>query len=141
MATVSDLRLANLRKLIEQWDGPTALATKLGYNNASFIVQMAGPSPTRPVSEKTARKFEEQLGLPEGWMDVATHQDTNVSQKVDVSLVTECIRLVGQTCQDLDIKLSPNKFADLVTIVYTDALESGGQPRLDHMRRLLSLLR
>lgn len=34
-------RRENLRKLIEQWGGSSTLATKLGYSNASFLVQMA----------------------------------------------------------------------------------------------------
>lgn len=45
----------NLRALVEQWGGPLPIARKLGYSNASFVVQMCGPNPTREVTEKTAR--------------------------------------------------------------------------------------
>ena len=66
-----DLRRDNLRRLIQQHDGPAALARRLGYKNAAFLVQMAGPHPSRPVTERTARGFEEKLKLPSGWLDAA----------------------------------------------------------------------
>lgn len=69
MTTEYTYRRENLRRLIEQWDGPSNLANKLGYTNASFLVQMAGPNPIRDVSERTARKIEGKLDLPRGYLD------------------------------------------------------------------------
>ena len=69
MPTVYEYRRENLRRLIEQWHGPGALGAKLGYSNASFLVQMCGPNPTREISERTARKGERTLDLPVWWLD------------------------------------------------------------------------
>lgn len=66
---MSEVRRDRLRMLVDQHGGPGALAKRLGYANGTFIVQMAGPHPTRDVSERTARMIEMRLGLPIGWMD------------------------------------------------------------------------
>ena len=62
-------RRTNLRRLANTY-GWTELAKRLGYRQPSFLVQMAGPNPTRKVSEGSARDFERVLGLPEGSLDV-----------------------------------------------------------------------
>jgi hypothetical protein len=62
-------RRTNLRRLAGTY-GWTELAKQLGYRQPSFLVQMAGPNPTRPVTEKSARQFEIDLGLPAGSLDV-----------------------------------------------------------------------
>lgn len=69
MRTIYDTRRDNLRALIGQWGGPTSLAKKLGHSNGSYIAQLAGPRPSREVSEKVAREIEKVLGLPVAWMD------------------------------------------------------------------------
>ena len=53
---MNDTRLANLRALLKEWDGPTNLSKRLGYRSPAFLVQIAGPNPSRTLSEKTARK-------------------------------------------------------------------------------------
>lgn len=63
MTTTHDYRRQNLRKIAQQYGGVTPLAQLLGYTNASFVVQMIGPSPMRQVSEANARKYEQTLGL------------------------------------------------------------------------------
>jgi hypothetical protein len=50
--------------------GWTELAKRLSYRQPSFLVQMGGPNPTREVTEKSARRFERDLGLPVGSLDV-----------------------------------------------------------------------
>ena len=62
-------RRSNLRRLANTY-GWTELAKRLGYRQPSFLVQMAGPNPTRPVTENSARRFEVDLGLPTGSLDV-----------------------------------------------------------------------
>lgn len=127
-----------LKKLIEQYDGPAALARKLGYKNSSFLIQMAGPNPTRDVTEKTARSLEKQLDLPVGFMDGPVPHDTPA---VDVAVVTNVVRMVAQTCEDEGLRLEPEKFADLVALVYADTLETKSDPRPSFIRKLLKLLR
>lgn len=66
---MNEVRRQQLQKLIAQQGSSRKLSQLLGYSNASFLTQMAGPSPTRDVTEKTARKIEQTLGLPEKWLD------------------------------------------------------------------------
>jgi hypothetical protein len=85
MPTTHDYRRENLRKLIERAGGPGPLAKKLGYSNSSFLVQMAGPTPIRQVSEETARSYEKKLDLLPGTLDTAT--DIHDEQLIDDSQV------------------------------------------------------
>jgi hypothetical protein len=114
MADVLKIRLANLRALIEQWEGTGNLARKLGYTNASTLAQMAGRNPNRPITEKMARKVEKDLDLPAGWMD-APHR---VTDGVDQNQVTQAIQAVGAALQDAGKNIDPAKFAEIVALVY-----------------------
>lgn len=116
-------RRENLRRLIEQWGGPSTLAQKLGYSNASFVVQMAGPNPIRDVSEKTARKIEKQLGLPEGSLD---QKAVKSAPKVKLTLLQSVVEYAAQQCQVAGVTLTHAKFANLVTMIYQDAEQHGG---------------
>lgn len=133
-------RRANLRLLIQQWDGPGNLAAKLGYTNASFLVQMAGPNPTREVTEKTARSFEKKLDLPAGWLDRPPAKSKPSAAAVDTTLVVDVIRLVGHEVEDSGVVLSPSKFADLVALVYADAAQAGSV-RAEFVKQLIQLAR
>lgn len=135
---VAKIRRDNMRRLIQEHGGPKALAERIGIAN-SFVVQMAGPNPTREVSERTARKVEDTLDLPGGWMD--TPAEAVEIAPLNVSLVSEVIRLVGQQCEEAGVKLSPAKFADLTTLVYTTAADAGGVPRPDYIKKLIQLLK
>ncbi len=118
----ANTRLANLRRLISERGGPAELARVLGYSNASFLVQMAGPNPMRAVTEKTARAFERKLGLPEGWLDAAEAPSAPpVAANVDV------IKLVGQVLQDEGITLPPLRYTDLVIFALTEKLATPEQ--------------
>jgi hypothetical protein len=67
--TVHDFRRKNLRDYIDNNGGPTTVAKQLGYSSASFIVQMTGPTPTRVISEQSARQYEQALSLPSMALD------------------------------------------------------------------------
>ena len=49
-------RLKNLKLLVRQWGGPASLAKKLKLSGPSYLSQLL--SGHRPITEKTARKFE-----------------------------------------------------------------------------------
>lgn len=68
---IKDIRLKNGRKAIADHGGVAKVSRKMGYQNPSYLVQIFGPSPTRPPSEKTCRKVEVALGLSEGALDQA----------------------------------------------------------------------
>lgn len=133
-----DNRRENLRRLIEQWNGPAALAAKLGYANSSFLVQMAGPNPDREVTEKTARKIEKALGLPPNWLD--GKPDTRPAPGVDTNAVAEIIRLVGHTAEEMGVKLGNAKLADLVALVYAD-MQTSKTLRVEFLQQLLRLMK
>src|SRR5438105_2529020 len=131
----NDVRRDNLRTLIHQHDGPAALARRLGYRNAAFLVQMAGPNPSRPVTERTARDFEDKLGLPAGWLDrtvpSAPVAGEAPSRPIDSALVTEVLRLVAESCETMGVTLAHARFADVVALLYTEALEEQRLPRAE----------
>jgi hypothetical protein len=156
MATVSDFRRENLRKLIDNNGGPLAVATKLGYANSSFLVQMAGPSPIRDVSEKTARAFEEKLGLEPMSLDkevdvsavespttIAVRRRNSGVPRVPEAMAAadlgKLIQLVGATCESEAVTLPNNKFADIIALTLADAASHNNVPREDYIKQLVRL--
>lgn len=156
MATVSDFRRENLRKLIDNNGGPLAVATKLGYVNSSFLVQMVGPTPIRNVSEKTARSFEAKLGLEPGSLDaevdvsavearktIAVRRRNSGTPKVPEAMATadlgKLIQLVGATCESESVTLPNTKFADIIALVLADAASHDNTPREDYIKQLVRL--
>lgn len=124
----NEVRRENLRRLINESGGPSALAKRLGYSNASFLVQMAGPKPMRQVTEKTARSFEEKLGLPSGYFESAT-------ETPQVGATVEVIRLVGKLLEDEGVALPPVKFAELVAFALTE------RPSHDSIKQVVRLMK
>lgn len=137
MKSVFDIRRDNLRKLMEQWGGPTSLSQKLGHSNASYMAQLAGPHPTREVSEKTARDIEGKLGLAVGWMD-KPHKA--LPGQPDTNTLIEVMALVQDVLDAEGIKASKSKLAELVALVYERQQETSAEERA-YARRLVSLLK
>ncbi len=137
MNTILKTRVHNLRALMEQWGGPTSLATKLGHANGSYLSQMAGPNPSREVSEKVARKTEIILSLPSGWLDT---QHTGLPHEVNTNLLIDTIEMTKEIIDQAGLKLNRDKFTQLVNLAYERAAESGSpDPAL--IRQLVSLMK
>jgi hypothetical protein len=130
-----EIRRKNLRQLVKDWGGPLPLAMKLGYSNASFIVQMAGPNPSREISEKTARKIEEKLGLTAGWLDQA---HTGKNPKVNEVAVAQIVRAVAAVLEDAQLDLKPANFGEIVALVYEHTNLTGAIDE-DYIKRLVTL--
>lgn len=128
-------RRANLRLLIAQWDGPTPLAKKLGLSGPSYLSQLV--SGHRPITEKTARQFEESLDLPLGWLDDERHA-SGKPVKVDDDLVTRVVMLVGAALEESKTAVKPAKFADLVAMAYEEAVRAGELSE-QYVKRLIKL--
>lgn len=133
-------RRTNLRHLIQSYHGPTALAAKLGYSNGSFLVQIAGPNPIRPLTEKSARKFEELLQLERGWFDkehsgVIEYARAIPEQPVDADRLADCVAAISHAAEDLGITLTPDKFGNLAALLY----EHAGTDLYEHALRLVKL--
>lgn len=62
-----EIRRLNLMYLAEKKYGREVLAQKIGYPNTNFINQMTGGFAN--IGDKVARKIEEKLEMPDGWMD------------------------------------------------------------------------
>lgn len=154
MDTTEQNRLLNLRRLIVEFGGSGKLAKKLGYTNASYLAQIAGPNPIRPITEKTARRFEQSLGLQIGVLDApqteapvgrrpapaAERSSAPVAVAPEVRAVTDILRMVAVACDESHVNLPLTKFADLVALVYTDTVETNTTPSVDRVKRLVRLL-
>lgn len=62
-------RRDNLRAVLQS-TSRVEVMTKLGMSNTSFLSHIAGPNPSRKISEGLARKIESALGLGSGFLDV-----------------------------------------------------------------------
>lgn len=138
---LSNTRRENLRRLIAERGGANAVAKALGYTNASFLSQMAGPSPMREVSEKTCRTFEKRLGLPSGYLDRSEGSSAPPVAPGEVPMTVDVIRLVGKVLDEEGLSLPPMRFADVVALALTDTVEHGGKPRPEMIRSVVKLLK
>jgi hypothetical protein len=136
--TVYEIRRTNLRKLIADTSAAN-VSKQLGYTNASFLSQMAGPNPSRQVSEKQARQIEEKLGLRPGWLDTDSHVATNMSQTLDEGLLTNCIRAVQMYIEDTGKAPKADVVAEVVSLVYEHSKALEGRFDEGFVRRLVNL--
>ncbi len=139
MSKINEHRRANIRALVEERGGLTKLSKAMGYKNPSFLSQMIGPEPTREVTERTARKIEEVLGLRPNSLDQAPGGAPPQSSTT-VAMVADVIRLVGTACESEGVAPTPAKFAEIVALVYSDSMERGST-RPDQVKQLVRLLR
>lgn len=137
------MRLTNGRQAIERAGGVGQVAKKMGYSNPSFLVQMFGPNPNRVPSEKTMRKMEKALALANGSLDgqpIPALPPVGTSA-IDAVQLGNIIRLVGKLAEEEAVRLSPDRFATLVSMTYDEATEHGGQLRETRIRQVVQLLR
>lgn len=147
--SIYDVRRDNLRLLIQDYHGSKSLAIKLGLSNPSFISHLAGPNPQRVVTEKTSRKFEQSLGLEDGWMDKPNKhivyksskrilditprelpaptpevksETPQQNQSVDMARLSDCLERVLSKGRNL----TPKQLSKLATVLYSST-HSGEQ--------------
>lgn len=143
---ISEIRRQHLRKLMNARNA-NALAKDLGYRQSSFLSQMAGPNPTRAITEKTARAFEVSLGLGSGYFDKPLDSPDTPAAEPPMSttdmlaMVLAATRKVGNICEAEKVDLPPSKFASLLQLVLKDAADHGGAVRENHVKDVLELLK
>lgn len=120
MPNLQDLRRRNLKALIKEWDGPTNLATKLGHSGPSYLSQLV--SGNRPITENTARAIEVKLALPPRWLDGETHER---KAQLNVSLLNQVMKAASIAVEEVGVRMSPSRMADLVTLIYEEADAKG----------------
>lgn len=137
MQSVYDTRRDNLRQLIRAWGGPTSLAKKLGHSNGSYIAQLAGPNPSREVSEKVAREIEGKLGLTLGYLDQAHERTPGALHADDIS---RCVRAVTTALRDAGLTPTPDVIGNIVQLAF-ERLQMTGQLDERHINQLIQLVR
>lgn len=135
MGHLDDLRRANFKKLVDRY-GAASLARRLELSGPSYIGQIL--TGRRPLSEKTARKFEEKLGLTPRYLD--SQNDVVPFEGTSPTLMAEAVRAVGEILEHEKIRPQPAKFAELVAMVYEQSVKVG-HVDLEHARRLIKLLK
>lgn len=115
-----DIRRTNLRQLVKQWGGPSSLARKLGHSNGSYLAQLAGPRPSKEVTEKQARSIEQRLDLPAGWLD---RKNPTLRSEPDTAAIVEIVACVHDAAGGT--KLARDKFAEIVQLAYEYAQHTG----------------
>ena len=138
-SNVLDTRRERLRELMRVRGGPGALAKKLGYSSGSYLSQVAGPTPTRDISERVARAMEKLMGLPEGWLDQPGDPTEPPPSDVHVPLVAEVVRHVLAIVEDSGNRPPPDKIAEVVTLAYEQAAATH-KVDPDFVKRLLKLV-
>lgn len=137
MKSVYDQRRENFRSLMGQWGGPTSLSRKLGHANGSYVAQIAGPNPTREISEKVAREVEGKLGLPIGWMD---QEHAAGGAQLNDEALTEVVRAVATCLRDAGLRPAPDTYATLVQLAY-DRVKLTGRIDEAYIQKLIDLAR
>ncbi len=136
-------RRANLRALIGQHGGPKAFSELMGYKTPSFLVQMAGPNPSRPVTEDTARAVEAKLGLQDGAMDSPSGSPMRPLQSLPQSgaPAVAIVQMLAAVWEEDKVDMPILKFAQIAGFAITEAAESDVLPTPGKLRRLIDLLK
>lgn len=99
---IFEIRRENLRRKIREAGGPGSLTLQLNLSNPSYLSHLAGPTPSRVITEKTARKVESLLGLPSGWLDV----EEKVHQMIGVEFPNHKVKTVSaDDLENLDTQI------------------------------------
>ena len=133
-------RRTNLRKLMDK-EGATILGKRLGYSAPTFLSQMCGPNPTRKITEKSARRFERDLGMPEGSLDKDITEVGQYAGAIGLETVASVIRMVGAVCAEERIDIPPDRFADLAILAIRDTIEHEGRQRPEHIKQIVRLFK
>lgn len=98
MATIRQIRHANLLLLIAKFDTIQAFADKVGRSHSQISqlrnqIVHSGSGKPRSVGDGLARDIEKTLGLPEGWMDQPhSHAPADADDEEPEVVVGELVR-------------------------------------------------
>lgn len=78
VATIKEIRRANFVSLLKAFGSQAELARLLEVEPAYVSALLAGPPGGRNIGDRTARKLEDRLNKPRGWMDVANAESEDL---------------------------------------------------------------
>ena len=110
-------------------------ADRLGHSGPSYLSQLANAH--RPVTEKTARKFEQSLGLREGWLDEDTHEPVKTLPACP-AILGQVVQAVSEEMESQHVSVDPPRMAAVVTMVYEHA-QPLGHVDPDYVRKVVQL--
>ena len=76
--TMNDIRLENLKRLIDQYGSQANLAKQFDGIETSYLSILLNKH--RAFGERSARSMEEKLGLPSGWFDI-NHEKSQIPEE------------------------------------------------------------
>lgn len=143
-------RRENLRALIKE-HGANRLARKIGYSNASYLSQMAGPAPIRNITESTARKIEEALDLQpfsldskaeiselKSWKEIAFKDECIEDAEISVGAAIACIDTLFEALSNHQKTAEQSKIATMLKLILKEAAQGGDIEKMAN--ELISLL-
>ena len=136
MIDIYTIRKNNLQMLLRDRTA-RSIADALGYKGSSYISQMVGRKANRPITEVTARRLEQALGLSDRWLDtprdlygdvVAPGSKPPMPERtppptgalVDQETFMHCVEVVDAALRAAGISPSPAKKRELVAMVYEE---------------------
>lgn len=137
MPDLQFIRKKNLRVLIAEYNGPTALAKLLKYSGPSYLSQMVGPH--KPITEKTARAVEKVTGKPTGWLDIDHEAMPPPIQKADTALLSTVVLAVSTALDESKLRVATPTLAELIALIYEDALAKGAVDTT-YLARIIKML-
>lgn len=135
MTDLRELRRQNLKSKIQERGGVAAVSRSLGYKNPSYLSNLVTGRKT--LGERAARAIEAKLRLPALCLDQRPGEAPPFAG-TDRALLASAVRAVGAALEKRGLARHP-KFAELVALVYEQAVAAGGIDDA-HLDRLLTLL-
>jgi hypothetical protein len=136
----NERRVGNLREIRSRFAQQEDLARALEWT-APYLCQLIGPHPTRPITERTARKIERRLGLPDGALDADPASGTGGGRwrTAAASFVAPVMAAVDDEIARHRRTLSREQYRALVDYLHRQAVARGSVDR-NEVKGLLGLL-
>ncbi len=133
-------RVMNLRAVAARYEQQSDLAKALDWT-PSYLSQLIGPNPSRPITERTARSIEQTLKLAPGLLD-GEGAPPEVQGAVSADLLDDVMIKVDTALDMAGWKLSDEKYRHLVSHLYKTASKRGDiQVSREEVDTLLRLVR
>lgn len=145
LSATNKRRVKALRQVMTRYEQDEKLkqvdvAKLLGWT-PSYLSQMIGPHPSRPISEKTARQIETKLKLETNLLDKELPATAAFGTPAG-ALLDQVMLTIDSALRAAGMKLEESKYRGLVNHFYTNALKRGeSQVDRGDVDTLLKLMR